>query len=90
MVVNTILYDPDFLKDLRKLDAALQERAIKTEGLFRENPLHPSLRLHALKGALAGFWSLSVTLKIRILFLRQENGDILFLSIGSHDIYRSL
>lgn len=29
-------------------------------------------------------------MRIRIIFKRMENGDIVFLSIGQHDIYRSL
>jgi len=89
MKAGTILYHPDFLDDFRKLDAEKQKRAIKSENLFRANPLHPSLRLHALKGRLEGIWSVSVTMRVRILFKRMENGDIVFLSIGHHDIYKS-
>jgi addiction module RelE/StbE family toxin len=89
MNVRVIRYHPDFIADLKKLDPSIQQRAIKTEFLFRSNPLHPSIRLHPLKGKLAGKWTLSVTMKIRIIFLRLEKGEIVFLSIGQHDIYRS-
>ena len=90
MRVGCILYHPDFINDLKKLDIFIRDRAIKSEKLFHVNPLHPSLRLHALKGRLKGLWSISVTLKVRIIFSRMENGDIVFLSIGHHNIYQSL
>lgn len=90
MMVGRIEYHPKFVQELRALPAYLQQRAIKTEKLFRANPLHPSLRLHALKGNLKGSWTLSVTMSIRIIFTRMENGDLVFYSIGKHDIYRSL
>jgi mRNA-degrading endonuclease YafQ of YafQ-DinJ toxin-antitoxin module len=90
MVVKRILYHPKFVVDLRALEPAVQARAGKTERLFRSNPLHPSLRLHPLKGRLKGSWSLSVTMNIRIIFKRLANSDMVFYSIGRHDIYRSL
>lgn len=90
MVVKRILYHPEFLRDLRKLDRTDQRRAIRVETLFLNNPLHPSLRLHGLKGKLRALHSISVTMRIRIIFKRMGNGDIVFLSIGQHDIYRSL
>lgn len=89
MVVKKILYHPAFLRELRQLDWQDQRRAIRIEALFRRNPLHPSLRLHGLKGKLRTLHSISVTMRIRIIFKRMENGDIIFLSIGQHDIYRS-
>ena len=89
MKVKQILYEPGFVKDLKKLDRSLQEKAIATESLFKDNPLHPSLRLHPLKGRLKGLWSISVTLSIRIIFQRFSAGEIVFLSIGRHDIYRA-
>jgi len=90
MVVRKILYHPKFVAEFKALETSVRKRAVKTEKLFRKNPLHPSLRLHPLKGKLEGSWSLSVTMKVRVIFKRMENGDIVFYSIGHHDIYRSL
>ncbi len=90
MKTGLISYHPAFIKDLRKLDAISSEHATKTENFFQKNPLHPSLRLHPLKGKLHGLWSISVTKGIRIVFERMENGEVVFLSIGKHDMYRSL
>lgn len=90
MRVERILYHPEFVTELQKLPELIQRRAVKAEEVFRENPLHPSLRLHRLHGRLVGSWSISVNMKIRILFTRQESGDIVFYSIGRHAIYKKV
>jgi addiction module RelE/StbE family toxin len=89
MKVQSIRYHPDFIKDLKKLNEPLLTQAGKTEERFKENPLHPSLRLHPLKGNLHGIWSISVTKKVRILFIH-DGEEIIFVSIGNHDIYQSV
>lgn len=90
MIVKKIHYAKSFVRELNRLPRELVILAAKKETLFKYNPLHPSLRLHRLKGKLAGLWSISVTGGYRIIFERMENGDLLFISIGKHDIYRSL
>jgi mRNA-degrading endonuclease YafQ of YafQ-DinJ toxin-antitoxin module len=90
MIVRKILYGSAFVKRLRALDPRFQRAAVKAEAIFRTDPLHTSLRLHRLQGKLEGLHSISVTRGVRIIFKRMENGDILFISIGRHDIYRSL
>ncbi|MBL7022287.1 type II toxin-antitoxin system mRNA interferase toxin, RelE/StbE family [Patescibacteria group bacterium] len=86
MKVETIYYSKDFVKQLRKLPKAIQEKAIAKEKIFKVNPMHNSLRLHQLKGDLIDLWSISIDMKYRIIFNRQLNGDLLFISIGKHDI----
>lgn len=90
MVIQKIRYSSDFYKALKRLDPIFIARVEKTAELFRVNPLHPSLRLHRLKGRLEKGWSISVTSTIRIIFVRKEDGEILFVSVGHHDIYKSL
>lgn len=90
MVVITIIYSNKFRKELRVLPDDIIELALRKEELFRDNPLHPSLRLHQLQGKLLGLYSLSLSGNYRIIFERQKNGDIFFVSIGSHDIYKYL
>lgn len=88
MVVHEIRYHPNFIRRFEALDPQGQQRVHKAAELFRSNPLHPSLRLHRLSGELIDSWSISVTLKIRIIFKRGAKGEVLFYSLGSHDIYR--
>ncbi len=90
MRVTEIFYSSKFVAELRKLPKPLLALAIKKEKIFKENPLHPSLRLHALQGKLKGLGSISITGSYRIIFEWQGSGKILFISIGKHDIYRSL
>ncbi|PJC38026.1 type II toxin-antitoxin system mRNA interferase toxin, RelE/StbE family, partial [Candidatus Peregrinibacteria bacterium CG_4_9_14_0_2_um_filter_41_14] len=77
----------DFERQFVKLPKNIQQKAVKSEVLFRANPFHPSLRLHKLKGKLVGLWSISIDRKYRIIFRPQQNGDMLFISIGLHAIY---
>jgi len=90
MLVKEILYNPVFVRELKKLDAVTCAKVIRCEEFFRANPLHPSLRLHPLKGKLKGLWSISVTVSVRIIFQRMSKGEVAFISVGKHDIYREL
>ncbi|MFA4831220.1 MAG: type II toxin-antitoxin system mRNA interferase toxin, RelE/StbE family [Patescibacteria group bacterium] len=90
MIITKILYSSKFAVEFKKLPKELVILAAKKEKIFKANPLHPSLRLHALLGKLKGLWSISITGGYRIIFERQSNGDILFISVGKHDIYRNL
>jgi len=87
MEVNSIYYNSDFERQFVKLPKNIQQKAVKSEVLFRANPFHSSLRLHKLKGKLVGLWSISIDRKYRIIFRPQQNGDMLFISIGLHAIY---
>ena len=90
MIVKNIFYSKKFAKELKRLPKEIIELAIKKEKTFRENPLHSSLRLHQLHGKFEGIWSISIISNHRIIFERMSNGDILFISVGKHDIYKYL
>ena len=64
----------------------LLKRYKKTILLLRENPFHPSLRLHKLKGELSEFYSISLNMKYRILldFIIVDD-KIILIDIGNHD-----
>lgn len=87
MQVKEIHYNKEFEQQFWALPKLIQKKACKCEKLFRENQFHPSLRLHKLKGKLAGLWSVSVDMKYRIIFKPLDDGVILFLSVGLHAIY---
>lgn len=90
MIVSEIQYTTKFAKELKRLPQEICDVAVSKEELFKFNPLHPSLRLHPLKGKLAGLWSISIVQNYRIIFERMPSGVILFVSIGKHDIYKYL
>lgn len=89
MIVKNIEYSRKFIKEFKRLPEVIKERAVKTEKLFQENPLHPSLRLHQLHGKLKEYWSISITLDYRIIFKRMDDGNIVFGSVGKHEIYEN-
>jgi mRNA-degrading endonuclease YafQ of YafQ-DinJ toxin-antitoxin module len=63
----------------------LRERYFKTLLLLEQNPFHPSLRLHLLKGRLAGLHSVSISMQYRItLELELREHEIIFVNVGSH------
>jgi len=90
MQITNIHYSENFTEQFKKLAEELKILTVKKIEIFRENPLHPSLRLHMLKGKLINFWSISITAKHRLIFKRQKNSDIILISIGKHDIYKCL
>ncbi|MCH2243572.1 MAG: type II toxin-antitoxin system mRNA interferase toxin, RelE/StbE family [Crocosphaera sp.] len=79
----------------------LKERMIRKNPAFRpliektvrqlaEDPFHPSLRTHKLKGDLSNVWSCSIDYSNRVLFEfiedpEQQKQAILLLNLGSHD-----
>ena len=50
------------------------------------NPFHPSLRLHKLNPPLEKFYSVSLTMKYRVIidFVIEDN-QIIFINIDIHD-----
>lgn len=64
----------------------LRQQYLKTLQLLELNPFHPSLRLHALSGRLAGVHSVSINLSYRItLDMLIEGKEIVLFNMGDHD-----
>ena len=64
----------------------LRQQYLKTLQLLQANPMHPSLRMHALQGRLSGLHSVSINLSYRItleLLIRQH--EIIPVNVGDHD-----
>lgn len=68
----------------------LPARIEQTLKALIQDPFHPQLRSHKLKGDLGGAWACTVSYDLRILFefiQNQESGEeeILLLTIGTHE-----
>ena len=64
----------------------LRHQYLKTMQLMELNLFHPSLRLHALKGRLAGVHSVSINLShCTTLEFLIEGESLLLLNVGDHD-----
>lgn len=82
-----ILFSPEVKRSLKRLksrDRKLLKRVEKQLLIFSINPRHPSLRTHNLSGKTENVWSISVGLKLRLLYLVREEG-FYFFDIGSHN-----
>lgn len=74
------------LKKFIKKHPDLLDRYTKTIELLEINPYHPSLRLHKLKGKLQVYYSVSITMKYRIIIdFIIINNEIIPIDIGAHD-----
>lgn len=83
-----IYYLPIFVRQLKKLPQSLRQEINEKIALFAENPVHPFLKTHKLKGVLAGRWSFSVNYKYRIVFRYLSEDKAVLLAVGDHDIYK--
>ena len=69
-----------------KRNPHLEGQYVKTLQLLEANPYHPSLRLHALTGKLAGLHSVSINLSYRItLELLISEKEIIPVNVGGHE-----
>jgi len=87
MRIKTVRVTNLFEKHYRKLSKRVKEEAKKRELIFRENPFDATLRTHKLHGIdkeAYAFW-ISHSSRIKFIFLDEER--VLFLDIGTHDIY---
>lgn len=80
-------YKPSFVRQLNKLPVVVQNEVFEKLELFKNTENHQKLRVHKLKGKLQSFYSFSVTYSHRIVFAYETNNDVVFISIGDHDIY---
>ena len=84
-LVFTEQYNRRAARFLRRHPDAIDQYAT-TLLLLQANPHHPSLRLHALKGKLAGLHSVSINLSYRItLELLITDAEIVPLNGDDHD-----
>jgi len=81
-IVFTKLFLKHYDKRIAGNPALIKKFSVRLK-LFRDNPNHPSLRLHALKGNRKEFLAYSVTGDIRVvLYLRGDTAY--FVTIGTH------
>lgn len=87
-IIRSIFTHPRFDKNYKKLPKKIKEKAKKKERTFRENPFHFSLRTHKLVGKEKECWAFDIDYHYRIKFIFLSDEEVLFLDIGTHDIYK--
>lgn len=86
--IKSIDYSRKFLKSLEKLPKEVTEQAEIKERMFKENAFNPILRTHKLSGKEKECWAFWIDYHCRIKFIFLSDNDVLFLDIGTHDIYK--
>ena len=85
-----VSYTRRFLRDLNKLEPALQEEVIEKIELFRVTKNHVQLRIHKLHGELEGRLSFAVNYRFRVIFeyIDKRKKEVILITVGDHDIYK--
>ena len=83
-----IAYSPAFARAYKKQiknQSELQELFNERVDLFIQDPYHPQLRTHKLKGILKDFYSFSLDYDLRVIFYFASENEVIFENIGNHD-----
>lgn len=74
-----------FKKDYKRLDEYKRSKVKDALKIFRENPHHPQLKTHKLKGSKEELYSFSADYDLRVIFKYENNKIIVILiSVGTH------
>lgn len=79
---------PYFERKFNRHPKNIQKIAARKLLLFENNPFHPSLNTHKLKGELSAFWSFYINDNFRVLFRFLKNNEVIYYDIDTHDIYK--
>jgi proteic killer suppression protein len=85
----TIAFTEEFTKKVSKLthkDPLLKKKFLKQIELFQQNPLHPSLKLHKLKGQRSKEYAIWIEGDLRALCIPTEETYVFF-DLVTHDKY---
>ncbi len=91
--MRTLVWSSAFARALKKAirrNSNLADMAEQTLTLLADDPFHPSLHTHKLKGVLEGTWACTVDYNYRIIFEFIQNDatgkeEIFLLTVGVHD-----
>ncbi|MDI9391272.1 MAG: type II toxin-antitoxin system mRNA interferase toxin, RelE/StbE family [Synergistota bacterium] len=91
--MRTLVWSTTFVRAFRRAVRRQPELVARVECTLKqlaEDPFHPTLHSHKLKGQLVGAWACTVDYDNRILFEFVQNPnsgeeEILLLTMGTHD-----
>lgn len=86
--ISKIEYSRKFLKHLSQLPRKIVNKAKEREQIFRGDAFDPRIRTHKLHGKNHDSWAFWIDHTYRIKFIFLANEEVLFLDIGTHDIYK--
>jgi len=83
-----ITVSPRFEKNYKSLPKRIKQKAKEQELFFRKNPFDPCLKTHRLTGREKEAWAFSINYSYRIKFIFLTEDEVLFLDVGTHEIYK--
>ena len=86
-MAKRIFYDSDFVKNVKKLPPQIRDKLKESELIFRIDPFSPQLKTHKLHGKMKNYYAFSINYKYRVIFKLVEKNIVVFVSIGTHEIY---
>ena len=86
--IHRVFLSPRFEREIIRLPGRLQELAKKKDKLFRHDAFHSSLETHKLGGDLKDTWAYSVNKHYRVHFYFIDDHSVMYVSIGTHEIYK--
>lgn len=88
---NEIIYDKDFLKDIRELPIESQRKLAELLEILRDDPFDPRLHTKPLAAPLQGLFSFRITRDYRVGFKFLASHVIQLLAVDTRtNIYRKL
>lgn len=88
---NEIVYDSDFLRDVRKLPSECQNKLAELIVIFQKDPFDPKLHTKPLAAPLQGVFSFRITRDYRVGFKFLATHVIRLLAADNRDqIYKRL
>lgn len=78
-----ISYSKSFIQQAKKLSPDVRKKLLERIEIFEDNPLHPILRNHQLKGKYKEYRSIDVTGDVRALYIQRED-EAVFDAVGTH------
>ncbi len=85
--IESIDYGSRFLKKLSRLADRIADEVEEKEMLFKADAFDSRLHTHKLHGKDKGSWAFWINNKYRIKFIFLDAHRVLFLDVGTHDIY---
>lgn len=83
-----VYFKPSFVRQYKLLEPELQAEVKEKIELLKNRENHKRLKVHELKGRLAGRYSFSVNYRFRIIFAYLSRDSAVLLAFGDHDVYK--
>ena len=85
--IRHIVFSSQFEKKFSALPEKIQKTAQRRDRLFREDAFSPLLRTHKLGGEFKDCWAYSVNKHYRVHFYFVDDHTVMYVDIGTHEIY---